>query len=77
MTWIHHNFCLKNLILYYHRFSVKKVVFEDEDEYSPIDKLYNLINKKRRDLNSDLIQKHFTYQDLETMLESLDKTKNI
>ena len=31
----------------------RKVVFEDEDEYSPIDKLYNLINKKRRDLNSD------------------------
>ena len=24
----------------------KKVVFEDEDEYSSIDKLYNLINKK-------------------------------
>ena len=53
---------------------IEKELFEneDEDEYSPTDKLYNLINKKRRELNSDLIQKHFRYLDLETILKSLD-----
>ena len=58
----------------------EKEVLEDEYVYegegdSPFDKLYNLITKKRRYINYDLVQKHFGYQDLWKRLESLDGTK--
>ena len=46
---------------------------EDEDEYSPLNRLGNLVDRKRRELSYDLIQIHFKYQDLETMLKDLNK----
>ena len=53
----------------------KKQEHEDKDEDSPISKLENLINKKIREINEELIQKHFGHQDLNTMLENVENTK--
>ena len=50
---------------------------EDDDEDSLLDRLYNLINKKRRELNYYSIQRHFNSQDLETMLKDLNTSKNM
>ena len=72
------------MVLDYHHLALKKNkkdvfdgedLYEDEDD-SPIDKFYLLVIKKGRYKNYDLVQKHFGYQNLETMLESLDRTKN-
>ena len=72
-----------NLVFYYYQLSVEKkktereVVFEniDKDEYDTFDELDNLFLKTRRYLDSYLIKKHFKYNNLEGMLESLNSTK--
>ena len=44
-------------------------------EYYTLDEFDDLLIKARRYLDSDLIQKHFNYNNLEEMLEGLDNTK--
>ena len=44
-------------------------------EYYTLDEFDDLLIKARRYLDSDLIQKHFNYNNLEEMLEGLDNAK--
>ena len=44
-------------------------------EDKPINQLENLIRKRRREINEELIQKHFKYRNLNTMLEDVNNTK--
>ena len=46
-------------------------------EYYTLDEFDDLLIKARRYLDSDLIQKHFNYNNLEEILEGLDNTKGI
>ena len=48
----------------------------DKHEYNTFNELDNLLFKTRSYLDFDLIQKHFGYNNLEGMLESLNNTKN-
>ena len=49
---------------------------EDENGYITLDRLCSLIAKIRRKLSYDLIQRHSRHQDLETMLNVLNRSKN-
>ena len=51
---------------------------EDEDKYenSSIIPLKKLLFKRKREINNELIYKNFQCQDLEVMLDDLNKTKN-
>ena len=51
---------------------------EDEDKYenSSIIPLKKLLFKRKREINNELIYKNFRCQDLEVMLDDLNKTKN-
>ena len=50
---------------------------EDEDKYenSSIIPLKKLLFKRKREINNELIYKNFQCQDLEVMLDDLNKTK--
>ena len=49
---------------------------EDENGYITLDRLCCLIAKIRRKLSYDLVQRHSRHQDLETMLNVLNRSKN-
>ena len=67
-----------NLMTYYHQLKAEaEIVLANIliSEYNTPDEVYDLLFQARRYLDSDLIQNHFNYNNLEEMLKGLYKTK--
>ena len=71
MMWIYYKFCLKNLILYYHHFSVKKRL--KKRLINPVNELNKVVVQQR---NKKLIRRYFRFQGLTDMQRKLYNTKN-